>query len=97
MRTTQQKLDQEVYLMQSTETKNWHPATLTFPRLMYFSDYHEIEEVRDILSTLFNTRLECFELEDGEVEQEKGLGVKLFRHTGDYYVGLFQPANCGHQ
>ena len=93
MRTTQQKLDQEVYLMQSIETKNWHPATLTFPMMMSFSDYHEIEEVRDILSILFNTRLECFELEDGEVEQEKGLGVKLFRHTGDYYVGLFQPVS----
>ena len=79
--------------MQSTETKNWHPATLTFPMMMSFSDYHEIEEMRDILSTLFNTRLECFELEDGEVEQEKGLGVKLFRHTGDYYVGLFQPVS----
>ena len=97
MRTTQQKLDQEVYLMQPTETKNWHPLTLTFPMMMSFSDYHEIEEVRDILSILFNTRLECFELGDGDVEQEKGLGVKLFRHTGDYYVGLFQLANCGHQ
>ena len=97
MNNTQQKRDQEVYLMQPTETKNWHPLTLTFPMMMSFSDYHEIEEVRDILSILFNTRLECFELEDGEVEQEKGLGVKLFRHTGDYYVGLFQPANCGHQ
>ena len=97
MRTTQQKLDQEVYLMQSIETKNWHPATLTFPMMMSFSDYHEIEQMRDILSILFNLRLECFELGDGDVEQEKGLGVKLFRHTGDYYVGLFQLANCGHQ
>ena len=97
MNNTQQKLDQEVYLMQPTETKNWHPLTLTFPMMMSFSDYHEIEEVRDILSILFNTRLECFELGDGDVEQEKVLGVKLFRHTGDYYVGLFQPANCGHQ
>ena len=97
METTQQKLDQEVYLMQPTETKNWHPATLTFPMMMSFSDYHEIEQMRDILSILLNLRLECFELGDGDVEQEKGLGVKLFRHTGDYYVGLFQPANCGHQ
>ena len=79
--------------MPLTETKNWWPLKLTFPMMMSFSDYHEIEEVRDILSTLFNTRLECFELEDGEVEQEKGLGVKLFRHTGDYYVGLFQPVS----
>ena len=79
--------------MQSTETKNWWSATLTFPMMMSFSDYHDIEEMRHILSTLFNTRLECFELEDGEVEQEKGLGVKLFRHTGDYYVGLFQPVS----
>ena len=97
METTQQKLNQEACLMQSTETKNWHPATLTFPMMMSFSDYHEIEQMRDILSILFNLRLECFELGDGDVEQEKGLGVKLFRHTGDYYVGLFQPANCGHQ
>ena len=79
--------------MPLTETKNWSPLKLTFPVMMSFSDYHEIEEVRDILSILFNTRLECFELEDGEVEQEKGLGVKLFRHTGDYYVGLFQPVS----
>ena len=97
METTQQKLDQEACLIQSTETKNWYPATLTFPMMMSFSDSHEIAVVRDILSTLFKTRLECFVLEDGEVEQEKGLGVKLLRHTGDYYVGLFQPANCGHQ
>mgnify|MGYP005709958211 CR=1 FL=1 len=83
--------------MPLTETKNWHPATLTFPMMMSFSDYHEIEQMRDILSILFNLRLEYFELGDGDVEQEKGLGVKLFRHTGDYYVGLFQPANCGHQ
>ena len=97
MRTTQQKLDQEVYLMQSTETKNWHPATLTFPMMMSFSDYHEIEEMRHILSTLFNVKLECFELGDGDVKEEEDMGVKLFKHTGDFYVGLFQPANCGHQ
>ena len=97
METTQQKLNQEACLMQSTETKNWHPATITFPMMMSFSDYHESEQMRDILSILFNQRLECFELGDGDVEQEKGLGVKLFRHTGDYYVGLFQLANCGHQ
>ena len=97
MNNTQQKLDQEACLMPLTETKNWWPATLTFPVMMSFSDYHDIEEMRDILSVLFSVEIECSELDTEEVEQEKGLGVKLFRHTGDFYVGLFQPANCGHQ
>ena len=79
--------------MPLTETKNWWPATLTFPVMMSFGDYHEIEEMRHILSTLFNVKLECFELGDGDVEQEKGLGVNLFKHTGDFYVGLFQPVS----
>ena len=83
--------------MPLTETKNWWPATLTFPVMISFDYYEEIEEMRHILSTLFNVKLECSRLEDGDVEQEKEEGVKLFKHTGDYYVGLFQLANCGHQ
>ena len=79
--------------MPLTETKNWWPATLTFPVMISFDYYEEIEEMRHILSTLFNVKLECSRLEDGDVEQEKGLGVKLFKHTGDYYVGLFQPVS----
>ena len=77
--------------MSLTETKNWWPLKLTFPVMISFDYYEEIEEMRHILSTLFNQKLECFELGDGDVEQEKGLGVKLFKHTGDFYVGLFQP------
>ena len=79
--------------MPLTETKNWWPATLTFPVMISFDYYEEIEEMRHILSTLFNVKLECSRLEDGDVEQEKDLGVKLFKHTGDYYVGLFQPVS----
>ena len=77
--------------MSLTETKNWWPLKLTFPVMISFDYYEEIEEMRHILSTLFNQKIECFELGDGDVEQEKGLGVKLFKHTGDFYVGLFQP------
>ena len=77
--------------MPLTETKNWWPLKLTFPVMISFDYYEEIEEMRHILSTLFNQKIECFELGDGDVEQEKGLGVKLFKHTGDFYVGLFQP------
>jgi hypothetical protein len=76
--------------MPLAETKNWTPLKITFPVMMSFGDYHEIEGMRHILSTLFNQKLECFELGDGDVEQEKGLGVKLFKHSGDFYVGLFQ-------
>ena len=83
--------------MPLTETKNWWPLKLTFPVMISFDYYEEIEEMGHILSTLFNVKLECSRLEDGDVEQEKDLGVKLFKHTGDFYVGLFQPANCGHQ
>ena len=79
--------------MPLTETKNWWPATLTFPVMISFDYYEEIEEMRHILSTLFNVKLECSRLEDGDVEQEKEEGVKLFRHTGDFYVGLFQPVS----
>ncbi len=79
--------------MPLTETKNWWPLKLTFPVMISFDYYEEIEEMRHILSTLFNQKLECFELGDGDVEQEKGLGVKLFKHTGDFYVGLFQPVS----
>ena len=79
--------------MPLTETKDWRTLKITFPVMMSFGDYHEIEAMRHILSTLFNQKLECFELGDGDVEQEKGLGVKLFKHTGDFYVGLFQPAH----
>ena len=79
--------------MPLTETKNWWPVTLTFPVMISFDYHEEIEEMRHILSTLFNQKLECFRLEDGDVEQEKDLGVKLFKHTGDYYVGLFQPVS----
>ena len=79
--------------MPLTETKNWWPLKLTFPVMISFGDYHEIEEMRHILSTLFNVKLECFELGEGDIEQEKGLGVKLFKHTGDFYVGLFQPVS----
>ena len=65
--------------MPLTETKDWRTLKITFPVMMSFGDYHEIEGMRHVLSTLFN--------------QEKGLGVKLFKHTGDFYVGLFQPAH----
>ena len=77
--------------MSLIETKNWWPLKLTFPVMISFGDYHEIEEMRHILSTLFDQNLECFELGEGDIEQEKEEGVKLFKHTGDYYVGLFQP------
>ena len=77
--------------MPLTETKDWRTLRITFPVMMSFGDYHEIEEMRHILSTLFNVKLECFELGDGDVEQEKEGGVKLFKHTGNFYVGLFQP------
>ena len=77
--------------MPLTETKNWWPLKLTFPVMISFDYYEEIEEMRHILSTLFDQNLECFELGEGDIEQEKGLGVKLFKHTGDFYVGLFQP------
>ena len=77
--------------------KELAPCNFNFSYDDVLSDYHEIEQMRDILSILFNLRLEYFELGDGDVEQEKGLGVKLLRHTGDFYVGLFQPVNCGHQ
>ena len=79
--------------MPLTETKNWCPLKLTFPVMISFDYYEEIEEMGHILSTLFNVKLESLRLEDGDVEQEKGLGVKLFKHTGDYYVGLFQPVS----
>ena len=79
--------------MPLTETKNWWPLKLTFPVMISFGDYHEIEEMRHILSTLFNVKLECFELGEGDIEQEKEEGVKLFKHTGDFYVGLFQPVS----
>ena len=79
--------------MPLTETKNWWPATLTFPVMISFDYYEEIEEMGHILSTLFNVKLESLRLEDGDVEQEKEEGVKLFKHTGDFYVGLFQPVS----
>ncbi len=79
--------------MPLTETKNWWPLKLTFPVMVSFEYYEEIEEMRHILSTLFNAKLECFELGDGDIEEEKEIGVKLFRHTGDFYVGLFQPVS----
>ena len=69
----------------------WTTLRFSFPVMISFGDYHEIEEMRDFLSTLFDQNLECFELGEGDIEQEKGLGVKLFKHTGDFYVGLFQP------
>ena len=79
--------------MPLTETKDWRTLKITFPVMMSFGDYHEIEEMRHILSTLFNVKLECFELGEEDIEQEKEEGVKLFKHTGDFYVGLFQPAS----
>jgi len=79
--------------MPLTETKDWRTLKITFPVMMSFGDYHEIEAMRHILSTLFNVKLECFELGEEDIEQEKEEGVKLFKHTGDFYVGLFQPAS----
>jgi len=79
--------------MPLTETKDWRTLKITFPVMMSFGDYHEIEGMRHILSTLFNVKLECFELGEEDIEQEKEEGVKLFKHTGDFYVGLFQPAS----
>ena len=79
--------------MPLTETKNWIPLKFTFPVMMSFGDYHEIEVMQHLLSTLFNQTMESFELGDGDIEQEKGLGVKLIEHTGTFYVGLFQPVH----
>ena len=77
--------------MPLTETKNWWPLKLTFPVMISFGDYHEIEGMRDFLSTLFDQNLECFELGEGDIEEQKEHGVDLLKHTGDFYVGLFQP------
>ena len=79
--------------MPLTETKNWSPLKLTFPVMISFDYLEEIEEMGHILSTLFNVKLESLRLEDGDAERERDLGVKLFKHTGDYYVGLFQPVS----
>ena len=79
--------------MPLTETKNWWPLKLTFPIMISFDYYEEIEEMRHTLSTLLNTKLECFEIGDGAVMEEEEMGVKLVKHTGDFYVGLFQPVN----
>ena len=77
--------------MPLTETKDWRTLKITFPVMMSFGDYHEIEAMQHLLSTLFNQTMESFELEEDDIEQEKGMGVKLIEHTGDFYVGLFQP------
>ena len=77
--------------MPLTETKDWTPLKFTFPVMMSFGDYHEIEAMQHLLSTLFNQTMESFELREDDIEQEKGMGVKLIEHTGDFYVGLFQP------
>ena len=79
--------------MTLAETKNWIPLKYVFPVMMSFGDYHEIEAMQHFLSTLFNRKFESFELGEGDVEQEKGLGVQLIKHTGDFYVGLFQPSH----
>ena len=78
--------------MTLAETKDWRTLKITFPVMMSFGDYHEIEAMQHFLSTLFNRKFESFELGEGDVEQEKGLGVQLIKHTGDFYVGLFQPS-----
>ena len=77
--------------MPLTETKDWTPLKFTFPVMMSFGDYHEIEVMQHLLSTLFNQKIDGIELGEDDIEQEKGMGVKLIEHTGDFYVGLFQP------
>ena len=77
--------------MPLTETKDWTPLKFTFPVMMSFGDYHEIEIMQHLLSTLFNQKIDGIELGEGDIEQEKGMGVKLIEHTGTFYVGLFQP------
>ena len=79
--------------MTLAETKNSIPLKYGFPVMMSFGDYHEIEAMQHFLSTLFNRKFESFELGEGDVAQEKGLGVQLIKHTGDFYVGLFQPSH----
>ena len=69
----------------------WTTLRFSFPVMISFGDYHEIEEMRDFLSTLFDQNLECFELGEGDIEEQKEHGVDLLKHTGDFYVGLFQP------
>ena len=84
--------------MPLTETKNWWPLKLTFPIMISFDYYEEIEEMRHTLSTLLNTKLECFELGDGDVKEEEEMGVKLVKHTGDFYVGLqMQHGRAGYR
>ena len=69
----------------------WTTLRFSFPVMISFGDYHEIEEMKDFLSTLFDQNLECFELGEGDIEEQKEHGVDLLKHTGDFYVGLFQP------
>tara|TARA_Y100000296_G_C5103860_1_gene221450 strand:+ start:588 stop:872 length:285 start_codon:yes stop_codon:yes gene_type:complete len=70
----------------------WTPLKYTFPVMISFGDYHEIEEMEKFFSFLFNRKFESFELGEEDIENYKERTVKLVKRSGDFYVGLFQPS-----